>query len=100
VLRSCCDWISPYQLVEGEVVTRQQVVDLEDMVRALVAPQENARLAVFGTGAATNVKTDQECVVPLAKKPGAVSSNQLYYVLHRKNHRVRDSEAFSNLLIG
>jgi len=99
VLRSCCDWISLYQLVEGEEVTRQQVADLADMVRALVAPQENATLAV-GRGSATNVKMVQECVFLLAKKPGAVSSSPLYYVLHRKNHRVRDSEAFSNLLIG
>jgi len=100
VLRSCHDWISLYQLVEGEEVTRQQVADLTDMVRALVEPQENAMLAVPGRGSATDVKMDQGCVFLSAKKPGAASSNPLYYVLHRKNHRVRDSEAFSNLLIG
>jgi len=87
-------------LVEGAEVTRQQVADLADMVRALVEPQENAMLAVFERGSATDVKMDQECVFLSAKKLGVVSSNPLYYVLHRKNHQVRDSEAFSNLLIG
>lgn len=99
-LRSCCDWINLYQSVEGEEVTRQQVADLADMARALVEPQENAKLAVVERGSATDVKMDQECVFLSVKKPGAVSSDPLYCVLHRKHHRVRDSVAFSNLLIG
>ena len=51
---SCCDW----NLHSGEEVTQQPVVDLADMVCVLVAPQENATLAVFGRGSATNLKMD------------------------------------------